>query len=120
MDGEVIPGEEVLPIEFKRLRACLFCALIKTEQQFKENGCENCPFLEMKNDTDRVERCTSNSFEGMVAMMNAEDSWVARWQRIPAHFKHGCYALSVNGRLPGEIVKNLERSGIKYQPRHPT
>eukprot|EP01098_Paradermamoeba_levis_P014339 TRINITY_DN680_c0_g1_i4.p1 TRINITY_DN680_c0_g1~~TRINITY_DN680_c0_g1_i4.p1 ORF type:complete len:119 (-),score=18.90 TRINITY_DN680_c0_g1_i4:198-554(-) len=118
----------------------------------------------------------------MVAMMNAEDSWVARWQRIPglnscninrsiynrssqntsqntpqntftkarnarntkslhpfltvshtlsvflslsflltsAHFKHGCYALSVNGRLPGEIVKNLERSGIKYQPRHPT
>eukprot|EP01097_Dermamoeba_algensis_P001263 TRINITY_DN1483_c0_g1_i1.p1 TRINITY_DN1483_c0_g1~~TRINITY_DN1483_c0_g1_i1.p1 ORF type:complete len:120 (-),score=13.48 TRINITY_DN1483_c0_g1_i1:245-604(-) len=117
MEGEVVPGEELIPVEFRKLRACLFCGLVKNDSQFKENGCENCPFLHLKGDNERIERCTSNSFEGMIAMMNPEDSWVSKWQRFPPRSKPGCYAMVVNGRLPSDIVQNLERNGIRYVPR---
>lgn len=30
------------PDKLKQLRACLTCKLIKTSEQWRENGCENC------------------------------------------------------------------------------
>lgn len=36
----------------------------------------------MKGSADRVAECTSLMWDGMIAMMNPEESWVARWQRI--------------------------------------
>jgi len=37
---------------------------------------------QMKGSADRVAECTSLMWDGMIAMMNPEESWVARWQRI--------------------------------------
>jgi hypothetical protein len=32
--------------------------------QFRENGCENCPFLEMDREHDNVVNCTTPNFTG--------------------------------------------------------
>ena len=35
------------PTSMKGMRACKRCGLLKTIDQFINDGCENCPFLEM-------------------------------------------------------------------------
>ena len=78
--------------------------------QFLVNGCANCPFLKLIDDKERIRDCTSSSFTGFVrpsalrcggqlwtcwlthpavratwhrtiALMDPQQSWVARWQR---------------------------------------
>lgn len=110
----------IVPADMKNLRACLCCSLVKTFQQFEMYGCENCTFLEMEEDRDKVNECTSASFEGLIAMMRPEESWVAKWQRLRSGgrpFQRGCYAVSVNGRLPSRIIGDLEKQGIRYISR---
>jgi transcription elongation factor SPT4 len=36
----------------------------------------------MRNQAERVDECTSANFDGMIAVIKPEESWVARWQRI--------------------------------------
>lgn len=36
----------------------------------------------MRGSMERVAECTSTIYDGMIAMMEPEESWVARWQRI--------------------------------------
>lgn len=48
-------------------RACLYCSLVKTEEQFVENGCANCEsYMPMKGDIEQVRICTTAQFEGYV------------------------------------------------------
>ena len=52
-------------------------------EQFEFHGCDNCEdFLGMKNNREMVYDCTSNNFDGLIALTNPEDSWVAKWQKI--------------------------------------
>lgn len=44
-------------LAFNRVCACY-------RFQFEESGCENCPFLSMKQDRDKVDVCTTASFSG--------------------------------------------------------
>ena len=46
----------------KGLRACVACRLLKTADQFVDGGCENCPFLAMDGDRERVYDCTTTEF----------------------------------------------------------
>lgn len=69
----------------------------------------------MKGDRDKVYDCTSSNFDGLVAMMQPEDSWVAKWQRISRQAK-GIYAVSVSGSLPDTIAGELQAMGITYRP----
>ena len=85
MEEEEI-GSAAIPLEMKKLRACLRCALIKTVDQFYEGGCENCPFLRMDQSMPRVMESTTAYFEGMIALVNNEGSWVAKWQRIGSKY----------------------------------
>ncbi|XP_067669775.1 transcription elongation factor SPT4-like [Haliotis asinina] len=108
---------ETVPKDIRNLRACLLCALVKTLDQFAYDGCDNCEeYLHMKNNRDAVYECTSSNFDGLIAMMSPEDSWVSKWQRI-ARFAKGCYAVSVTGKLPPGIVRELRSKGIMYRPR---
>lgn len=76
------------------------CSLVKTIDQFEDDGCDNCgAHLQMKGNREMVYDCTSSSFDGINAMMSPEDSWVSKWQRV-SNFKPGVYAVSVTGRLP--------------------
>lgn len=58
---------ESLPKSLRGLRACLMCSLIKSTDQFEQDGCDNCEaFLKMKDNRDVVYDCTSQNFDGWV------------------------------------------------------
>ncbi|XP_022365635.1 transcription elongation factor SPT4 isoform X1 [Lutra lutra] len=123
---------ETVPKDLRHLRACLLCSLvkvsfgelvvgamggIKTIDQFEYDGCDNCDaYLQMKGNREMVYDCTSSSFDGIIAMMSPEDSWVSKWQRV-SNFKPGVYAVSVTGRLPQGIVRELKSRGVAYKSR---
>ncbi|KAK9887876.1 hypothetical protein WA026_000181 [Henosepilachna vigintioctopunctata] len=108
---------ETIPKDLRGLRACLSCSLIKSFDQFEYEGCDNCDeFLRMKNNRDNVYECTSSNFDGMIAAMSPEDSWVCKWQQIN-RFCRGVYAISVSGRLPNGIIREMKSRGILYKPR---
>jgi len=86
-------------------------------EQFESDGCDNCDsFLHMRDNRDNVYDCTSSNFDGMVAACQMEDSWVAKWQRIQ-NFKPGVYAMSVSGRLPPTVVRDMRSANITYRSR---
>ncbi|KAL5287556.1 SUPT4H1 family protein [Megaselia abdita] len=127
---------DTIPKDLRGLRACLVCSLIKTFEQFENDGCDNCEsFLRMKNNKDNVYDHTSNNFDGLIALMNPDDSWVCKWQRIgelvclclslelykclfldPRAAK-GMYAISVSGKLPLSTVRDMKNRGIPYRSR---
>uniref|UniRef100_A0A915C3X2 Spt4/RpoE2 zinc finger domain-containing protein n=1 Tax=Parascaris univalens TaxID=6257 RepID=A0A915C3X2_PARUN len=50
---------ESIPRDLRNLRACLLCSMIKTLDQFEQDGCDNCErFLGMKGDEEKVSECT--------------------------------------------------------------
>ncbi|CAF1203097.1 unnamed protein product [Rotaria magnacalcarata] len=108
---------ERIPNDLRNLRACLVCSLIKSAGMFEEDGCDNCEeFLPMKGNSELVYECTSSNFEGMIALMHPEESWVAKWQRIAHHVK-GMYAISVTGTLPRRIQRELAQNGRPIRSR---
>ena len=70
----------------------------------------------MQGDPETVEACTSSNFEGMAAVLRPSESWVARWQRLNAQWKPGCYAVAVHGRLTQDTASQLAEMGIEYHP----
>ena len=92
----------------------------------------------MKGYPDRIQSCTTTHFEGVISVINPEDSWVARWQRTCAYnaisrdirhadhpsftakYVRGMYAVRVKGRIPEDVEAELENRGIKYRPRDQT
>lgn len=63
--------------------------------QFVENGCENCPHLQMQGKRQIVEERTTTMFEGLIAMTNPEKSWVAKAQGMKPNQAKGLYAIAV-------------------------
>lgn len=103
--------------QFRHLRACMVCAIVKTENQFKTQGCPNCEsFLQLRGDADGVQNCTSQVFEGLITVSDTSKSWVARWQRLEGYV-HGVYAVQVEGLLPDEVIAAAEDAGVHYIPR---
>ena len=99
------------PSSMQGHRACLRCGLVKCMDQFYANGCENCPFLEMIERQDRVTGCTTSNFEGVVALVQPEKSWLAKWEAL-RKFYPGVYALQVFGEMPPQIQEFLIDKGI--------
>ena len=113
-DDEDFDQLPVVPLGDKKLRACMVTGLVKTEDQFYREGNDNVPCLNMMNDRDMVQQCTSANFDGLIAIMKPPESWAARWQGIQ-DFVPGCYALRVRGTLPTEHIVTLEDNGIRYK-----
>ncbi|KAF9526257.1 transcription initiation protein spt4 [Crepidotus variabilis] len=104
----------------KTLRACLLCSLIQTPADWKKVGCPNCEeVLGLKSQPEKIAACTTTQFDGVVAVVDPDQSWVARWQRT-AKYVRGMYAVRVMGRIPEEVEVALERRNIKYRPRDQT
>ena len=98
-------------------RACMLCGIVQPQREFIIQGCPNCEsIINFKSDDGLVQDCTSPTFEGLVALTNNQKSWVAKWLRIDG-FENGLYATKVGGKLPPDIVSDLEEKGITYRPR---
>lgn len=64
------PGESTapsVPIGVKKLRACLVSRLVKTENQWLDEGCENVPELPIRGDRDAMLQSTTPHFDGQAA-----------------------------------------------------
>nr|CAB3458660.1 unnamed protein product [Digitaria exilis] len=96
MDDDERPTHAQIPTSFgPELRACLRCRLVKTYDQFRENGCENCPFLEMERENENVVNCTTPNFTGFIP---------------------GCYTLAVSEELPEEYQGICQDNNVQYVP----
>ncbi|KAK6430953.1 transcription elongation factor spt4 [Oleoguttula sp. CCFEE 5521] len=99
------------------LRACMVCSFVQSATKFLQNGCPNCEdFLEIRQNPDSLQECTSAVFEGMIALADPESSWVAKWQRLQG-YTPGTYAVKVEGVLPDEYINAAENAGVHYIPR---
>ena len=133
------------PAQMRYARACMVCSIVLTQtvrsfnlhpcihhhtyplytrtnhfqifikQRFRQTGCPNCPFLELKNSTEAIETCTSQVFEGLISIADPKKSWIAKWQRIDGYVR-GCYATKVSGSLPEEVKAAMEDEGLVYIP----
>ncbi|CAG8790169.1 43882_t:CDS:2 [Gigaspora margarita] len=135
-----------VPHNTRQLRACLVCSLVKNTEQFRKEGCENCePFLQFKRHPERVQECTSTNFDGLIALMKPDDSWVARYKKIGKflseflyelviativimrseilcskivkNYACGIYAVGVQGRIPELVEDEMAQRNIPYIPR---
>ncbi|KCZ75531.1 hypothetical protein H311_03489 [Anncaliia algerae PRA109] len=97
----------------KKLRACLSCSLLKSSTSFRNSGCENCPFLNMKRNLSEY---TSDNYKGIIFINDSNKSWVAKWQRIKGYV-NGRYAIIVYGSLPEGVVEMMEDEGREYYAR---
>nr|VDD27364.1 unnamed protein product [Brassica oleracea] len=106
-----------IPTSFgHELRACLRCRLVKTYDQFRDAGCENCPFFKMEEDHERIVEVTTPNFNG----------WAARWLRIvlivcyllslTGKFAPGCYTLAVSEPLTEEMQHVCQEERVQYVP----
>jgi transcription elongation factor SPT4 len=133
------------PSSLKGVRACKRCGILKTLDQFIEDGCENCPFLDMvrfqfvshtlwhsvvlsiapyfsdilkADNPERCNICTTAFFEGHCAVMDPRESWVAKWLRTD-NFMPGVYAITVTGTLDKDIEEDLESQGHRWRCQPP-
>lgn len=90
------------------------CSFLATPAEFRKQGCPNCEdklevcrcphpildpsplleadmewlrFLQMKGDADRVLSCTTGQFDGVIAAINPEESWVVSIVPAPRSFR---------------------------------
>ncbi|PVI08490.1 transcriptional elongation protein [Periconia macrospinosa] len=112
MSGAYIP-----PSQQRHMRACMVCSIVRTEQQFRAQGCPNCEsFLELAGNTDQIQDCTSQVFDGVMTIVDTSKSWVARAQRLEGYVP-GVYAVQVEGVLPDDVLTAVENAGVNYIPR---
>mmetsp|Transcript_632 Transcript_632/g.899 ORF Transcript_632/g.899 Transcript_632/m.899 type:complete len:136 (+) Transcript_632:170-577(+) len=120
--GEEVPqqvaelAQASVPDSLRGIRACKRCGILKTLDQFINEGCENCPFLNLEDNHEKCNSCTTAFFEGQAAIMDPRESWTARWIRVDSYLP-GVYAISVTGQLDKDVEEDLEQRGIRWRCR---
>jgi transcription elongation factor SPT4 len=101
----------------RNLRCCNSCHLVKTLEQFYQQGCENCSYLEMAGDRERIEDCTTTEFQGMLGVIDPDGSWAARYAFMQREVVPGVYALSVDSTNLQPAMRQMmeEHRGAKLQ-----
>lgn len=100
------------------LRACMVCAAVRSFDDFCADGCPNCRAggasgydLELSGSPDRVAEATTALFSGLVAVADAQGSWVAQHLGLAA-LAPGMYAMRVSGDLSEDVAETLSSRGI--------
>ncbi|KAH7073484.1 Spt4/RpoE2 zinc finger-domain-containing protein [Paraphoma chrysanthemicola] len=116
-DTMIQGGASIPPNQQRNMRACMICSIVRTQQQFLTQGCPNCEdIIELANNPEQINDCTSQVFEGLISVADTSRSWVARYQRLEGYVP-GVYATQVEGILPEDILVAVENAGINYVPR---
>lgn len=68
----------------------------------------------MKGNKDQVYDCTSNNFDGMIAVMSPDDSWVCKWQRISESRSHFVQLTGVWCKLSVFISSPLHKGNLRH------
>ena len=106
-----------VPKDLRGLRACKVCSLIKSMDQFLRDGCDNCePYLKLKRNREAINECTSQSFDGMISLIDEPHRELGCKVAENRAFIPGVYAVSVSGELPGDNVKSLKDQGKAFFP----
>ena len=119
-DGPQLPpkveelAQASVPSSMKGLRACMCCGIVKTFEQFIEQGCENCAILELEGNSERCNQCTTAFFEGQVAVADPQESWTAKWLRVD-RFLPGVYAISITGQFSKDVEGELDSRGMYWR-----
>lgn len=109
-------SEKVFPNALSsKLRACLNCSILKPMSYYKQYGCPNCPFLQA-NKAKNLHSVTSQTFKGVIGVIDPKRSWIAKWQRINTYVP-GIYAMTVEGNLSDEFIERIEKEGRVYIDR---
>ncbi|RYG67637.1 hypothetical protein EON64_07015 [archaeon] len=61
-------------------------------------------------------QCTTAYFEGTLALIDPQKSWVAKWQRSTKNYP-GLYAIEVAGSLPEDAMDYCENMGFEYKSK---
>ncbi|KAI5292054.1 Transcription elongation factor SPT4 [Ascosphaera acerosa] len=94
----------------RTLRACMVCGIVQLNsssqadfprdapvQRFIRDGCPNCEeYLGLRGNSEAVQECTSQVYEGIIALADPATSWVAKYQRLDGYVP-GTYAVKVTG-----------------------
>lgn len=84
-------SDEYVPNSLKKLRACLFCRLILSPDQWKKyEACPNCP-------DSRGFKDTTDCYESVVSLILPRKSWVAEWEKMDKRIP-GLYALAISAQ----------------------
>ena len=111
-----VPSLVRYPEALKNLRCCIACRLVKTLEQFYQQGCENCHFLNLEGDRERIEDCTTTEFQGMLGVVDPNGSWATRYAFMQQERVPGVYSLAVDHtNLRPEIRELFEDNGVKLQ-----
>eukprot|EP01057_Protomagalhaensia_wolfi_P002599 Protomagalhaensia_wolfi_Nauph_80__2598@NODE_2743_length_999_cov_173_060417_g2148_i0_p1_GENE_NODE_2743_length_999_cov_173_060417_g2148_i0NODE_2743_length_999_cov_173_060417_g2148_i0_p1_ORF_typecomplete_len127_score20_06Spt4/PF06093_13/2_5e25TBCC/PF07986_12/0_1_NODE_2743_length_999_cov_173_060417_g2148_i051431 len=77
-----------------KLRACMQCRLVLSEDQFMEHGCKNCPELQLDDNSDNIWQHTTPNFKGLTVILRPDVSWVAKFNGL-TQVVPGAYAVSL-------------------------
>lgn len=90
----------------------MVCSFVQQANKFRQLGCPNCEFLEMQGADDaHIADCTSAVFEGLIALADPSQSWVAKWQRLDAYVP-GMYATKVAGIVSFSRPGSLKHKNV--------
>ena len=91
--GEYVSAEPPNLLEKKRQYCCLRCRLVKTLAQFHDKGCDNCPGLRGLPQGELEAHYVSKKWDGILAVMDPDDSWAHKWVRLGKRIVPGVYAM---------------------------
>lgn len=86
-------------MSLRSYRACMVCAIVQPGGKFSSQGCPNCEdVLELRGNSDAIQDCTSQVYEGLITLAEPQSSWVAKWQGF-SNYVPGIYAVKVVGSV---------------------
>jgi len=116
MNPEIKFDHAEVPNNKKRLRACLGCKLIKQEEQFSSNGCDNC--LTDLRDPDTLRDNTTTNFSGMISLLDSEISWVAKYTHLNGKMR-GLYAIDAEHEWAMNAEEDEQQQDEVVQRKNP-
>ena len=70
----------VIPDDFKKLKCCKICGLIKDEDQFFKEGCDNCVEIFGKD-----EELFTKQYTGIMSLLRPDRSYIARYYGLKSN-----------------------------------